>query len=134
MSSDATQADGTVDPAEILRGERPFHRIQNVTDQHALRVCAEFEAESDKPRKDVIAAINERLAELRDASEHDRDDLEWGTEPTYDEALSIAQLFNAMEVRAQLRAERAGVIPGVDEPREPVVRALEQRLEEVSRP
>jgi len=135
VSSDAAAADGRVDPAEVLRGQRPWHRIQNITDQHTVRVCLEFEAESANPRKDVIAKLNERLAELRDAQGADPDDLERPRDPpSVDEALSIAQHFSAEEVRAQLRAEREGVIPGVDEPREPVIRALEQRLEEVSRP
>jgi hypothetical protein len=133
VSSDAAGADARIDPAEVLRGQRPWHRIQNLTDQHTVRTCLTFEAESANPRKEVIAKLNQRLDELRDASGADPDDLEWGSTPSYDEALSIAQHFNANEVRAQLRAEREAVVPGIDEPREPVVQALEQRLEEVTR-
>jgi hypothetical protein len=134
VSSDAAASDTRIDPAEVLRGQRPWHRIQNITDQHTVRTCLKFEAESANPRKQVIAKLNERLAELQDAQDADPDDLERPADPpSVDEALSIGQHFTAEEVRAQLRAEREGVIPGVDEPRETVIRALEQRLEEVSR-
>jgi len=127
-----TQDTQRVDPAKVLSGKRPWAKIQNLTDEHVIRTCLKHEANSATPRQPVIAKLNARLDELRKVADLDPGDLQWGEPPSYDEALSIAQHFNGNEIRGQLRAERECIIPGVDEPRETVIRALEARLTEVT--
>jgi|APHM01.1.fsa_nt_gi hypothetical protein len=122
----------SADPATVLRGDRPYHRIQRLTDESDVRACLSHEAESDDTRRQVIARLNRRLAELREHDDNEGDDLRFGA-VSYSEAYSISQHFDCRELCAQLRREVNGAVPGRDEPRPQVVDALRDRLEEVSR-
>jgi hypothetical protein len=122
----------SVDPATVLRGDRPYHRIQRLTDERHVRACLTHEAESEETRQEVIARLNRRLKQLREHDEDESDDLRFGA-VSYDEAYSISQHFGTRELCAQLRREVNGAVPGNDEPRPPVLEALRDRLEEVSR-
>ena len=42
------------------------HRIQNTDDPEYLQAMIEVEADRDAPRRDRIAAMNQRLAEVRE--------------------------------------------------------------------
>lgn len=130
MSSDAlTSPDGqdqSIDPAHVLRGEHPEHRIRELDSIDDVRVVLEHETRAE-PRKHVVAACNRRLDYLR-STDADPDELEFG-EPSLETAREIAGLFDGSEVRDHLAVEKTR-----DEPRDAVIQALKERLEEVAGP
>jgi len=123
-SGDAGDID--IDVANVLRGEHPQHRIRQLETVDEVRAVLDHETEVE-PRKDVVAACNRRIDTLRE-NDRDKSEIRYGA-PSLDEAREIAALFGPREVCDQLRRERAR-----DEPRETVLQACEERLEEVSKP
>jgi len=115
-----------IDVAEVLRGEHPQHRIRQLETVDEVRAVLEHETAAE-PRKDVVAACNRRIDTLR-GNDRDGSEIRNGA-PSLDEAREIAELFGPREVCDHLRIERAR-----DEPRETVIQACEERLEEVSKP
>lgn len=115
-----------INPAWVLDPEHPEHRCRQLTEEADIRRCLKKEGESENPRQSVIATLNQRLQTVREIPE--RTDSHWGA-ISVDEARSIATMFGADEVCKQLRHER-----NRDEPREAVITALEERLEEVAKP